>query len=91
MKVDMKDNGCTCFCSVFMTFVHFKEINCKKSKVLQAFSGINTLEKFAKLGLPLAGYQQLGQIHRGHVDLAKMIEEEKIINDMTILLEIDLS
>ena len=40
-----------------MTFVNHKEINCKKSKVLQAFAGINTVEKFANLNLPIAGYQ----------------------------------
>lgn len=40
-----------------MTFVNHKEINCKKSKVLQAFAGINTVDKFANLNLPIAGYQ----------------------------------
>lgn len=45
VKVDMQNNGCTCFCSVFMAFVCHREINCRKSKVLSAFAGINTLEK----------------------------------------------
>lgn len=74
-----------------MTFVCHKEINCKKSKVLQAFAGVNSIEKFGKLYLPISGYQQRGQIHRGHVEVNKELKEGNIIDNISILFEIDLS
>jgi hypothetical protein len=36
-----------------MVFVSEREIDCRRSKVLQAFAGINSIQKFLQLGLPL--------------------------------------
>ena len=51
---------------------------------------MNTIEKFGKLYLPLSGYQQRGQIHRGHVEVDKEMKDGKILDNISILFEIDL-
>lgn len=53
LSINMSNNGCTCFCKVFMLFVSYSEIKCDNSKVLQSFAGINSINKFLEMGLPL--------------------------------------
>ena len=52
----MPNSGCTCWCNCFMLFVSETEIDCQSSKVLQAFAGVNSIQKFLKLGLPIAKF-----------------------------------
>ena len=74
-----------------MTFVNYKEINCKKSKVLQVFSGINTIEKFAELNLPIASYQQRNETRLGHCDIKREMKEGRLLPKVSVIIEIDLS
>ena len=73
-----------------MLFSNHREINSKKSKVLQAFTGINSVHSFAKLQLPIASYQQDEHTHRGHIDIEKAINLGQIKPTSSILFEIDL-
>ena len=41
--------------------------------------------------MPIASYQQSGQIRRGHVSIDQEIKEGRIYSKVTILIEIDLS
>ena len=54
IKVDKKITHYTCLCNYMMIFVSDKEINCKNNNMLDAFTGINSLEKFKALKLPIA-------------------------------------
>ena len=85
ITVDMPNNGCTCWCKCFMVFVSEKEIDCRRSKVLQAFAGINSIKKFLDLGLPLIKYTTEGK--GSGTDLGQIDPEMK----ESVLFEIDLA
>lgn len=54
------------------------------------FAGINTVEKFAELNLPIAGYTQRGETRRGNVDIKREIMDGRIHPKVSLLIEIDL-
>ena len=82
----MPNNGCTCWAKCFMVFVSEKEIECRRSKVLQAFAGINSIKKFLDLGLPLIKYTADGK-GSSTTDFDKIDPEMK----ESVLFEIDLT
>ena len=54
LNVNMHNSGCTCFCKEFMLFVSDRYVDCEKSRVLQAFAGVNSVQKFMEMSLPLS-------------------------------------
>ena len=53
LVIHNKGWGYTCFVSAFAVFVSDRETKTHKSLALKALSGINTVEKFKALGLPI--------------------------------------
>lgn len=64
ITIDMPNVGCTCWCKSFMVFTSDKEIDCANSKVLKAFAGINSTQKFLDLSLPIAKWSVLDQSNK---------------------------
>lgn len=56
MTIDKHCTGYTCFVHTFAIFVSDREVDCEKSNVLQAFAGVQSIEKFMAMGLDLVCY-----------------------------------
>lgn len=56
LKIDKRITHYTCLCNCFMLFVSDQEIDCKNSKMLNAFRGKNNIEKLRSMNLPMASY-----------------------------------
>lgn len=87
LKIDKSMSGYTCFCKSFMIFANEREVNVSKSLVLKTFHGINSVEAFLDLGLPIVKYTKPDDI-LGSQDLTEIYKNKK---DENIAFEIDLS
>lgn len=54
INVYKKVTNYTCICNYFMIFVSDRKISCNNNKMLDAFTGINSIDKFEKLNLKIA-------------------------------------
>lgn len=52
--IDKRITHYTCLCNYFAVFVSDELINCKNNPVMSAFTGVNSLDKFKALNLPIS-------------------------------------
>ena len=82
--VNKENVSYTCFCKCYMLFVSDKEVDCLKSPVLKAFAGVNSIQKFLDLGLPLLQYSQPNE--EAMTDLSGL----KDLGEKSVAIEINL-
>ena len=56
MQIDKQCTGYTCFVHTYAVFVSDKEVDCENSNVLQAFAGVDSIQKFLNMKLDLVRY-----------------------------------
>lgn len=61
VRVDKRITHYTCLCNYFMLFFSDREIDCKSSKMLAAFTGVNSIQKFRSLKVPVKTYSTTSQ------------------------------
>ena len=93
LTIDMPNIGCTCWCKSFMIFTSDTQIDCANSKVLKAFSGISSIDKFLALGLPIANCSILDLNSNANKNVVTKPNGKKcmeIKSNQTVLFELDL-
>ena len=58
MTIDKHSTGYTCFVHTYAIFVSDREVDCEKSNVLQAFAGVESIQRFMDMKLDLVSYSQ---------------------------------
>ena len=86
MTIDKHTTGYTCFVHTYAIFVSLSEVDCDASEILQAFAGIDHIEKFFDLGLDFVRYSTVDEEH----DLSQGVKP-KLMPDKSTVIEIDLS
>ena len=53
LEIKNQGSGYTCFVQSFIFFISDREVKVAKSSIIKVFEGINSIEKFEALGLPI--------------------------------------